>query len=78
MKHRCFSVTIVLFGILMHSRDCQCMPGTETSVQRPNILFIMSDDHTYQAVSAYGYGLNQTPHIDRLAREGGCEGTQDV
>ncbi|NMC20822.1 MAG: sulfatase, partial [Thermogutta sp.] len=37
---------------------------------RPNILFIMSDDHAYQAVSAYGYGLNQTPNIDRLAREG--------
>lgn len=36
----------------------------------PNIIFIMSDDHGYQAVSAYGYGLNNTPNIDRLAREG--------
>ncbi|MDD4226310.1 MAG: sulfatase [Mariniphaga sp.] len=38
--------------------------------QRPNILFIMSDDHAYQAISAYGYGLNETPQIDRLAKEG--------
>ncbi|HEV8060594.1 MAG TPA: sulfatase-like hydrolase/transferase, partial [Gemmataceae bacterium] len=38
--------------------------------KRPNIVFIFSDDHAYQAVSAYGYGLNQTPHIDRLAKEG--------
>jgi arylsulfatase A-like enzyme len=38
--------------------------------QRPNILFIMSDDHAYQAVSAYGFGLNKTPNIDRLASEG--------
>jgi len=38
--------------------------------KRPNILFIMSDDHGYQAVSAYGHGLNQTPNIDRLAKEG--------
>jgi len=38
--------------------------------QKPNILFIMSDDHGYQAISAYGYGLNSTPNIDRLAREG--------
>jgi arylsulfatase A-like enzyme len=38
--------------------------------ERPNILFIMSDDHGYQAVSAYGHGLNQTPNIDRIAREG--------
>ena len=37
---------------------------------RPNILFIFSDDHAYQAVSAYDGGLNQTPHIDRLAAEG--------
>jgi arylsulfatase A-like enzyme len=37
---------------------------------RPNILFIFSDDHAYQAVSAYGFGLNKTPNIDRLANEG--------
>ncbi len=37
---------------------------------RPNILFIMSDDHAYQAVSSYGYNLNNTPNIDRIAKEG--------
>ena len=39
---------------------------------RPNILFIMSDDHAWQAVSAYGEArqLIQTPNIDRLAKEG--------
>lgn len=37
---------------------------------RPNIVFIMSDDHAYQAISAYGSGLNETPNIDRLAEEG--------
>lgn len=36
----------------------------------PNIIFIMSDDHGYQAVSAYGYGLNHTPNIDRIGSEG--------
>lgn len=36
----------------------------------PNIIFIMSDDHAYQAISAYGHGLNNTPNIDRLAHEG--------
>ncbi len=38
--------------------------------QRPNIVFIMSDDHAYQAISSYGYGLNHTPHIDQLAKKG--------
>jgi arylsulfatase A-like enzyme len=42
-----------------------------TSVHRhPNILFIMSDDHCMQAMSCYGGQFNQTPHLDRLAREG--------
>jgi arylsulfatase A-like enzyme len=36
----------------------------------PNILFIMADDHGYQAISAYGSQMNKTPHMDRLAREG--------
>ena len=36
----------------------------------PNIVFIMSDDHAYQAISAYGHGLNSTPNIDRIAKEG--------
>jgi len=46
-----------------------CNPAKKQS-ERPNILFIMSDDHAYQAVSAYGHGLNETPNIDRIAREG--------
>jgi arylsulfatase A-like enzyme len=38
--------------------------------QRPNILYIMSDDHAFQAISAYGGSLFHTPNIDRLAKEG--------
>ncbi len=44
--------------------------ATFAESQRPNILFIMSDDHAFQAVSCYGGGLNQTPNIDRIAHEG--------
>ncbi len=36
----------------------------------PNILFIMTDDHAAHAISAYGSKINQTPNMDRLAREG--------
>ena len=38
--------------------------------KRPNILFIMSDDHAYQAISAYSNKLIETPNIDRIADEG--------
>jgi arylsulfatase A-like enzyme len=37
---------------------------------RPNILFIFSDDHAPQAISAYGSRINRTPNIDRIANEG--------
>jgi len=41
--------------------------------KRPNILFVMSDDHCSQAIGAYGSRLaklNPTPTIDSLAKEG--------
>ena len=37
---------------------------------RPNILFIMSDDHAYQALGCYGSKMNKTPNLDRIAKEG--------
>ncbi|UZR96994.1 sulfatase family protein [Chondrinema litorale] len=37
---------------------------------RPNIIFMMADDHAYQAISAYSDKLIQTPNIDRIAKEG--------
>lgn len=40
---------------------------------RPNIVYIMSDDHAFQCISAYGSDVSKlapTPHIDRIANEG--------
>jgi arylsulfatase A-like enzyme len=37
---------------------------------RPNILYIMSDDHAAHAIGAYGSKINQTPNIDRIGKEG--------
>jgi arylsulfatase A-like enzyme len=55
---------------------CTCVAVSaqqEGVAKRPNILFIMSDDHAAQAIGAYGSRLaplNPTPVIDRLAAEG--------
>ncbi len=38
--------------------------------ERPNIVFIFSDDHSTAAISAYGSRINQTPNLDRIAAEG--------
>ncbi len=43
---------------------------TKGTTGRPNIIFIMSDDHAYQAISAYDKRLIQTPNIDRIAKMG--------
>jgi len=37
---------------------------------RPNILYIMSDDHSCQTVGCYGHNLNETPNLDRIAQSG--------
>ncbi|WP_114854363.1 sulfatase [Brachybacterium sp. YJGR34] len=45
-------------------------------MSRPNIVFVMSDDHAAHAISAYGSRVNRTPHLDRLARDGvRCDAT---
>ncbi len=38
--------------------------------KRPNIVFIMSDDHAAHAMSCYGSRINETPNLDRIAAEG--------
>lgn len=47
-----------------------CTVVADAQSKRPNIVFIFSDDHAYQAISAYGNKVIQTPGIDRLAKEG--------
>lgn len=37
---------------------------------RPNIVFILTDDHAAHAMSCYGSRINKTPNLDRIADEG--------
>jgi len=50
-----------------------CLTAGPTHLTQPNVLFIMSDDHTTQAFGNYGSrltNLNPTPTLDQLAYEG--------
>ncbi len=65
---------VLLVTCLIVQLSLACNAGESNpvaaSTKRPNILFIMSDDHTTQAIGAYGSrlaGLNPTPNIDALA-----------
>ena len=63
----------VLLIILALAGQFFCTAGYLFSKQRPNIVFIFSDDHSYEAISAYGGRLKDvapTPHLDRIAQEG--------
>jgi arylsulfatase A-like enzyme len=66
MKTNIFKIILIIFA---SASIISCSPQKQ-EIQRPNILYIMSDDHAYQAISAYGHALNQTPNIDRLAEQG--------
>lgn len=50
--------------------SCKGNQAKEPDTKKPNILFIMTDDHTSQAIGAYGCTFTQTPNIDRIANEG--------
>ncbi|WP_036196301.1 sulfatase family protein [Maribacter antarcticus] len=62
------SIYLSLFLTVLFFSCGETTPKKKT--KRPNIVFIMSDDHAYQAISAYDTTLIQTPNIDRLAKEG--------
>ncbi|MEN5233321.1 sulfatase [Sphingobacterium faecium] len=46
------------------------LPTKKVKNTKPNIIFILSDDHTNKAIGIYGNKLAKTPHIDRIAKEG--------
>ncbi|MCI0694601.1 sulfatase-like hydrolase/transferase, partial [candidate division KSB1 bacterium] len=68
MKKIAFYLT--LFSIVALSASPHSATQNLSPTKRPNIVFIMSDDHAAHAISAYGSRLNKTPNIDRLAKEG--------
>lgn len=63
-----FEKKIIYSIFLLFFFSCSNQNGHESS--KPNILFIMSDDHAYQAISSYNDKLIQTPNIDRIAKDG--------
>ena len=61
-----FVKTLVVTTVL----SLPSMAGAQAPSSRPNIIFIMTDDHAAHAIGAYGSRINATPNLDRLAREG--------
>jgi arylsulfatase A-like enzyme len=64
------SIILVVVFILFMATSCTQSGTRQSDTARPNIILIMSDDHAYQAISAYSKHLMETPNIDRIAKEG--------
>jgi len=59
-----------ILAALLISFGCAAQNGRESSTGPPNIVLIVADDLGWTDVGAYGTEFYETPHIDRLAREG--------
>ena len=64
-----FSAGLLVFLAIVAGNHSACAQAPQVA-SRPNIIFILSDDHAYQAIGAYGNKIASTPNIDRLAKEG--------
>lgn len=60
----------VACGLALWSASCTSPTPSEPKSGRPNIIYIMTDDHSYQTLSAYDSTLIRTPGLDRIANEG--------
>jgi arylsulfatase A-like enzyme len=63
------TVGLTMACLCMARISCTSNQVNNTTTQ-PNIIFVMSDDHAYQAISAYHAGLLHTPNIDLVANQG--------
>ena len=64
---------VALCGLVVAALPGLLFGDSKPRGARPNVLFIMADDHTTQAIGAYGSRLamlNPTPNIDALAKGG--------
>lgn len=59
-----------LLGLIFLSCLYSCTNNTEENATKPNILFILADDLGYHDLSCMGSKYYETPHIDRIAKEG--------
>jgi len=63
---------LTLIGLLTIACNTKINTSKKTA-EKPNIVFIMADDHAIQAISAYGHPISKlanTPNIDRIAENG--------
>ena len=59
-----------IVGFLVFTLGCQQVQKQTENINKPNILFILTDDQGYQDVGCYGHPYIKTPNLDKLANQG--------
>lgn len=62
-------VMLLMVGVFFSSRNTR-QAGLDVSAERPNIIFLLTDDHRWDALGVMGNSIVRTPNLDRLAKEG--------
>jgi arylsulfatase A-like enzyme len=68
IKH--FGMATAGFAAASAIPDYSMASPAKSASKQPNILFIFTDDHAVQSISAYGSKINKTPNLDRIAKQG--------
>src|SRR5688500_11256372 len=64
------STTILFVGLISTGSASGAAAQGGTSSTRPNIVFVLMDDHRWDDLGCTGHPFARTPHIDRIAKEG--------
>jgi arylsulfatase A-like enzyme len=67
---RSFSILMLFVGILIFLQSSVLKNKIKKIAKKPNIIYVMTDDLGYGDLSCYGQKIFQTPHLDRMAKEG--------
>ena len=70
LSRRSFAAQTAAFATAPFLASGPLAQSARGAASKPNILFIMTDDHSAQAIGCYGSKINTTPNLDRLAKEG--------
>lgn len=66
----CFLKNIILPILLLICFACLSKNKNEANMSKPNIIFLLTDDHRWDALGAMGNIIIKTPHLDQMANDG--------
>lgn len=70
MMLRYLNIRLPVAGVVLAFALAYCFTAVAQQAKRPNIIFLLTDDHRWDALGAMGNNIILTPHLDALAKRG--------